>query len=125
MVFEQLDDAVLIGEGQGTDEDVIDHRERGCRGADPERGDNDRGERESGRARKGAGSVLQILARDVEVDAGGVIKDFEDRRDVRKARFAEFLRMNRAEFFAVFIAKRGGLEMQQRPVESHVRLSRV
>ncbi len=70
---------VGLGERQRPEQDVVEDREGGRRGADAERGDEDDRGREPGRASERPERVPQVLPQDVEVGARRVGEDVEGR----------------------------------------------
>jgi hypothetical protein len=84
MVFKELDQAFLPGEGKGADQDVVHHGERGSGCADAYGPDCDSGNSEAGRTLQSARGIAEVLAENVQLHGYGVHQDiwknFEPKR---------------------------------------------
>ncbi len=121
----QLHQLVGIGIGERPDEHEVGHREGGGVGPDAERDDQDRREREPGRAGERASGEAQVLPRQVPVHGGRVAEDAHglaqpDQRAAGRAagRVAALLEHG-AHLAAVLGPERLGIEGEQRAVEPH------
>ena len=77
LVLPEAHQPIGLGEGQRTQERVVENRERRGRGADAERRHEDRRQREARRARQRPDGVAEVLAQDVEMHEQGVRQHVE------------------------------------------------
>ena len=107
------------------DQNEVGNRKRGRIRPDPQGHHDDSRQRETRTSRQRAGCIPNVLAQNVEMDSQGVQHDFEECRYPQSSDRERSCGVESApgedlvHLVAVFGSKRGGIEVQEGPVNAH------